>query len=92
MECADHRRCWHRPGSHNEEVTLDNKDRGGVLRPIDETLEVESSKDLEPVLKGDNRKGELGPHGGENQVKEEEHSKRTTTLLSVRADLNCCFD
>ncbi|KAJ1149533.1 hypothetical protein NDU88_002340 [Pleurodeles waltl] len=35
MECAGRRQCWHRPGTHHEEVTLDNEDRGrgGVRDP-----------------------------------------------------------
>ncbi|KAJ1144091.1 hypothetical protein NDU88_010393 [Pleurodeles waltl] len=32
-ECAGHRRCWVRPDTHGEEVTLDNKDRGAEHNP-----------------------------------------------------------
>ncbi|KAJ1214627.1 hypothetical protein NDU88_002245 [Pleurodeles waltl] len=45
-ECAGSQRCWYRPGTHNEEVTLDNKDRGAEHNPTGLVVDIERRSHL----------------------------------------------
>ncbi|KAJ1214621.1 hypothetical protein NDU88_002239 [Pleurodeles waltl] len=45
-ECGGRRRCWYRPGTHNKEVTLDNKDRGAEHNPTGLVVDVQGRSRL----------------------------------------------